>query len=76
VSEIVRARVEERLTRLRLGSAASRLDAILSQAARNEPTYLDFLDGVLGDELDASGTLIAYNLIGRGPRAPMLAWKT
>lgn len=53
MSEIVRARVEERLTRLRLGSVASRLDAILSQAARNEPTYLDFLDGVLGDELDA-----------------------
>jgi DNA replication protein DnaC len=53
MSEIVRARVEERLTRLRLGSVASRLDAILSQAARKEPTYLDFLDEVLGDELDA-----------------------
>jgi DNA replication protein DnaC len=53
VSEIVRARVEERLTRLRLGSVAMRLDAILSQAARKEPTYLDFLDEVLGDELDA-----------------------
>jgi len=53
VSEIVRARVEERLTRLRLGSIATRLDAILSQAARKEPTYLDFLDEVLGDELDA-----------------------
>ncbi len=53
MSEIVRARVEERLTRLRLGSVASRLDTILSQAARKEPTYLDFLDGVLGDELDA-----------------------
>jgi DNA replication protein DnaC len=32
---------------------AERLDAILSQAARKEPTYLDFLDEVLGDELDA-----------------------
>jgi hypothetical protein len=53
VSEIVRARVEERLTRLRLGSVAARLDAILSQAARKAPTYLDFLDEVLGDELDA-----------------------
>jgi DNA replication protein DnaC len=53
VSEIVRARVEERLTRLRLGSVASRLDAILAQAARKEPTYLDFLDEVLGDEFDA-----------------------
>jgi len=53
MSEIVRARVEERLTRLRLGSVATRLDAILSQAARKEPTYLDFLDEVLGDELEA-----------------------
>ena len=53
MSEIIRARVEERLTRLRLGSVASRLDAILSQAARKEPTYLDFLDEVLGDELEA-----------------------
>ena len=53
MSEIVRARVEERLLRLRLGSVATRLDAILSQAARKEPTYLDFLDEVLGDELDA-----------------------
>ena len=32
MSEIIRARVEERLTRLRLGSVATRLDAILSQA--------------------------------------------
>jgi hypothetical protein len=53
MSEIVRARVEEWLMRLRLGSVATRLDAILSQAARKEPTYLDFLDEVLGDELDA-----------------------
>jgi hypothetical protein len=53
MSEIVRARVGERLLRLRLGSVATRLDAIPSQAARKEPTYLDFLDEVLGDELDS-----------------------
>jgi DNA replication protein DnaC len=53
VSDIVRARVEEHLVRLRLGCVADRLDALLSDAARKEPTYLDFLDGLLRDELDA-----------------------
>lgn len=53
MSEIVRARVEERLVRLRLGAIAQRLDGILSQAARGEPTYLDFLDQILTEETDA-----------------------
>jgi DNA replication protein DnaC len=53
VSEIVRARVEDHLLRLRLHSVAARLDAMLSEAARKEPTYLDFLDGLLREELDA-----------------------
>jgi DNA replication protein DnaC len=53
MSEIVRGRVEEHLLRLRLHSVAGRLDALLSDAARKEPTYLDFLDGLLRDELDA-----------------------
>jgi DNA replication protein DnaC len=53
VSELVRARVEEQLLRLRLHSVAARLDAVLSDAARKEPTYLDFLDGLLRDELEA-----------------------
>jgi DNA replication protein DnaC len=53
VTEIVRARVEERLLKLRLGALAQRLDAILSQAARGEPTYLDFLDQILTEETDA-----------------------
>src|SRR5204863_158621 len=30
-----------------------RLDAVLNEAARTEPTYLDFLDGVLRQEVDA-----------------------
>jgi len=51
VSELVRARVEDHLARLRLGHAAERLDAMLSEAARNEPTYLDFLDGLLREEI-------------------------
>src|SRR5688500_11801341 len=53
VSELVRARVEERMVKLRLGAVAQRLDAILSQAARAEPTYLDFLDRVLAEETEA-----------------------
>jgi DNA replication protein DnaC len=53
VSELVRARVEERLVKLRLGAVAQRLDGILSQAARAEPTYLDFLDQLLAEETEA-----------------------
>ena len=53
MSEIVRARVEERLLKLRLGAIAQRLDGILSQAARAAPTYLDFLDHILTEETDA-----------------------
>ena len=53
MSELIRARVEERLVRLRLGAVAQRLDAILAQAARGEPTYLDFLDQLLGEETEA-----------------------
>lgn len=53
MSELVRARVEERLVKLRLGAVAERLDGLLSQAARAEPTYLDFLDQILAEETDA-----------------------
>jgi DNA replication protein DnaC len=53
VTEIVRARVEERLVKLRLRALAQRLDGILSQAARAEPTYLDFLDQILSEETEA-----------------------
>jgi hypothetical protein len=45
VSELVRARVEDHLVRLRMRHVAERIDAMLSEAARAEPTYLDFLDG-------------------------------
>jgi DNA replication protein DnaC len=51
MSEIVRARVAEHLVRLRLGHIAERLDALLSEAARGEPTYLDFLDELLREEV-------------------------
>jgi DNA replication protein DnaC len=53
MSELVRARVEDRLLKLHLGAIAQRLDAILSQAARGEPTYLDFLDQILSEESEA-----------------------
>lgn len=53
MSELIRARVGERLSRLRLGAVAERLDAILAHAARTEPTYLDFLDALLTEETEA-----------------------
>lgn len=53
MSELVRARVTDAMQRLRLRSAAERLDAVLAEAARKEPTYLDFLDGLLREEIDA-----------------------
>jgi DNA replication protein DnaC len=53
MTDLVRARVEERLVRMRLGAIAQRLDAILSQAARSAPTYLDFLDQILAEETEA-----------------------
>ena len=53
MSAVVQARVTEQLTRLRLGYVAERLDAVLADAARREPTYLDFLDTVLRQEIDA-----------------------
>lgn len=53
MSEIVHARVIENLTRLRLRNLAERLDNVLSAAARAESTYLDFLDSLLREEIDA-----------------------
>jgi DNA replication protein DnaC len=50
-TDIVRARVLEHLGRLRLGRIAEQLDALLSDAARGEPTYLDFVDAILREEV-------------------------
>lgn len=52
-AEITRARVLEHLGRLRLGRIVEQLDALLSDAARGEPTYLDFLDAILREEVGA-----------------------
>jgi DNA replication protein DnaC len=53
VSAVVHERVVGHLRRLRLPHLAEKLDAALNEAARSEPTYLDFLDRLLGEELDA-----------------------
>ncbi len=53
MSDIARARVLEHLGLLRLGRVAEQLDALLSDAARTEPTYLDFLDVILREEVGA-----------------------
>lgn len=53
MSVVIQARVVEHLQRLRLGFIADRLDAVLADAARQEPTYLAFLDDVLRQELEA-----------------------
>jgi DNA replication protein DnaC len=53
MTAVVHARVVETLSRLRLRYVAERLDAVLNEAARTEPTYLDFLDTVLRQEVDA-----------------------
>ncbi len=53
MSEITHARVVEHLAKLRLGHVAECIDALLSEAARAEPTYLDFLDGVLREEVSS-----------------------
>src|SRR5258705_5437371 len=53
MSVVIHARVVEQLTRLRLRYVADRLDAVLNDAARTEPTYLDFLHGVLRQEVEA-----------------------
>lgn len=49
--QLVHARVTDMLARLHLGYVADRLDALLSEAARTEPTYLDFLDSFLQEEI-------------------------
>jgi DNA replication protein DnaC len=63
VSELTYARVREHLQRLRLGQVLTRLDALLSEAARAEPTYLDFLDALLSEEVSAKqGKRIAMGM--------------
>ncbi len=46
-------RVTRHLTRLQLVGTRERLDTLLQQAAREEVSYLDFLDRVLTEEVAA-----------------------
>jgi hypothetical protein len=67
MSAVIHARVVEDLTRLRLRYVADRLDAVLNDAARTEPTYLDFLDSVLRQEVDAKSSGPASRWASRSP---------
>lgn len=51
MSELIHARVQDALCRLYLRHVAEQLDALLADAARKEPTYLDFLDSLLQAEV-------------------------
>jgi DNA replication protein DnaC len=51
MSELVHARVIDLLKRLYLGNVAERLDALLSDAAKRDLTYIDFLDELLREEV-------------------------
>jgi DNA replication protein DnaC len=49
-------RLQNALTTLGLKAVEARLDALLEQAAKKEPSYAEFLDEVLGCEVDARRT--------------------
>jgi DNA replication protein DnaC len=51
MSDLIHARVVDRLKRLHLGHIAERLDALLSEAARKDPSYVEFIDHILDEEL-------------------------
>lgn len=53
MSELLDARVRDHLQRLRLGHIHDRLDALLSEAARHEWSFLEFLDRLLCEEVSA-----------------------
>ena len=52
-SDLVAARLRDGLQRLHLGRVDEQLDALLATAARTQPTYLDFLDQVVSEELES-----------------------
>lgn len=49
-------RLQTTLNTLGLKAVEARLEGLLEQAAKNEPTYADFLDELLGCEVDARRT--------------------
>jgi DNA replication protein DnaC len=46
-------RIQNSLRSLGLKAVEARLEALLEQASKNEPSYADFLDGLLGSEVEA-----------------------
>ena len=46
-------RIQNALQSLGLKAVEARLEALLEQASKNESSYADFLDGLLGCEVDA-----------------------
>ncbi len=49
-------RLQTRLTTLRPKAVEARLEGLLEQATNKEPTYADFLEELLGCEVDARCT--------------------
>ena len=49
-------RLQNALTTLGLKAVEARLEGLLEQAAKKEPTYAEFLDELLGCEVDARRT--------------------
>ena len=53
MSQLMNARVQERLIKLRMPHVATRLDALLSDAIKHEWTFLEFVDRLLAEETEA-----------------------
>jgi DNA replication protein DnaC len=53
MTQLVNDRVQERLIKLRMPHVAMRLDALLSDAAKHEWTFLEFMDRLLTEETEA-----------------------
>jgi hypothetical protein len=56
-------RLQGTLNGLGLKAVEPRLESLLEQAAKTEPSYADFLDQLLGCEADAP---VAHAICGRG----------
>lgn len=53
MTQLMNARVQERLIKLRMPHVATRLDALLSDAVKHEWTFLEFVDRLLAEETEA-----------------------
>ncbi len=53
MTQLMNERVQERLIKLRMPYVATRLDALMSDAAKHDWTYLEFMDRILGEETEA-----------------------